>query len=40
MARKIATEKNTSEEKFDQSPRWESNFNGRDRSDDRLPLHY
>jgi hypothetical protein len=34
---KIATEK-TSEEKFDL--RWEANFGGRARSDERLPLRY
>jgi hypothetical protein len=37
MARKNNNRKNTSEEKFDQSPRWDFNFDGRDRSDERLP---
>jgi hypothetical protein len=40
MALKTATDKNTSDEKFDQSPRWDSNFDGRDQSDKCLPLRY
>jgi hypothetical protein len=36
MAQKIAKEKK-GEEKFDQSPRWNFNFDDRDRSDERLP---
>jgi hypothetical protein len=37
MARKNSDRKNRSEEKFDQSPHWDFNFDGRDRSDERLP---
>jgi hypothetical protein len=39
-AKKIATQKTQAQRKIDQSPRWDSNFDGRDRSDNHLPLRY
>jgi hypothetical protein len=46
MTQKIATQKTRAQhkkherKKIDQSLRWDSNFDGRDRSDKLIPLHY